>query len=184
MYLLIFFMLLSVELVLLTYVLIKTRSRTTSIWPPRGNKKISISVLMVIFYLIIAGSVWVCIHEWRNPFIQAPWVRYSGLLITGLGLLLYAWCRIYISKNMEFGGKDHLITKGPYEYTRNPLYIADTFIFLGFALISNSLLVMILMIVLVTTLLLLPFIEEPWLLEQYGEHYKNYMEKVPRYIRI
>ncbi len=87
-----------------------------------------------------------------------------------------------MSKKVEFGIKDHLITQGPYQYTRNPLYVADSFIFIGFAFIGNSLLLVILMASLVLIVLLLPLVEEPWLLEQYGEKYRNYTEKTPRFL--
>ena len=86
-----------------------------------------------------------------------------------------------MSKKVEFGNKKHLITRGPYQYTRNPLYIADTFIFIGFAFLGNSLLLFVLMVTLVLTILLLPLVEEPWLLEQYGEPYRNYVKQVPRF---
>lgn len=178
----IFYLILFAEVTLLLIVLNLAFNRRISIWPPRGAKSKSIYVLMVIFYLIIAGSIWICIQEWGSPLIEFQWIRYIGTAISGLGLILYMWCRMHMSKRVEFGGTDHLITNGPYRYTRNPIYIADILIFLGFALLSNSLLVTILMCLLVITLLLLPLIEEPWLLEQYGEKYKNYMSKVPRYL--
>ncbi len=86
-----------------------------------------------------------------------------------------------MSKKVEFGNKNHLVTQGPYQYTRNPLYIADTFIFIGFAFLGNSLLLIMLMALLVVTIFLLPIVEEPWLLEQYGELYRDYMKTTPRF---
>ena len=180
----IFYLIFIVEILSFLFVLINLGNRANSVWPPQERNTKTIYSLMIIFYSIIFGNIWLSIKEWDNALFNIPGLRYLGVFFFILGLLFYAWCRMYMSKKMEFGGKDHLITQGPYQYTRNPLYIADTFIFLGFAFFSNSMLVIILMAVLVFTLLLLPLIEEPWLLEQYGEQYKSYMEKVPRYITI
>lgn len=180
----VFTVLFVIEVIILLSVLFQIGNKNKLIWPPPEGKPNRLYWIIFIFYSLVIGSVWLCVLEWRNTLFGSVWIRDSGLILLLTGLGLYIWCRRYMSKKVEFGGKDHLITQGPYQYTRNPLYIADTFIFLGFALISNSLLVMILMVVLITTLLLLPFIEEAWLLEQYGEQYKNYMKKVPRYIRI
>ncbi|MBT3620755.1 MAG: hypothetical protein HN523_10055 [Porticoccaceae bacterium] len=74
------------------------------------------------------------------------------------------------------------MTQGPYQYTRNPLYAADSFIFIGFALLGNSLLLFILMASLTLIVLLLLLVEEPWLLEQYGGKYQDYSEKTPRFL--
>ena len=136
-----------------------------------------------IFYLLILGNIWLCVLQWSTPLFEMSWIRYFGGALLGLGLILYGWCRVYMSKKVEFGNKDHLITQGPYQYTRNPLYVADTLIFIGFALVGNSLLLIVLMILLVQIILLLPLIEEPWLLEQYGERYRNYMKKTPRFFK-
>lgn len=179
-----FYLIFCIESTLLIFVLINANNQANYIWPPQAGKTQSIYALMFIFYSIIASSIWIGICERTNPLFVAKWFRYVGIFILTLGIVLYTWCRMYISKKIEFGGKGRLITQGPYQYTRNPLYIADTLIFLGFAIISNSLLVYILMILLVIILLFLPLLEEPWLLEQYGKQYEDYMSKVPRYIKI
>ena len=37
------------------------------------------------------------------------------------------------------------------------------------------------MVLLILAILLLPLVEEPWLLEQYGELYTDYMKTTPRF---
>ena len=49
-------------------------------------------------------------------------------------------------------------------------------------LLTNSVRVAILAIGGVFWTLLLPFAEEPWLTEQYGDNYEIYRERVPRFI--
>lgn len=180
----IFYLILSIEIALLVIVITNIDKQVNDFWPPDSGNTRSIYALMFIFYLIIIGIMWIGIQERSNPIFAVLWLRYVGVITLSLGIVLYIWCRMYISKKVEFGAKGRLIVQGPYQYTRNPLYLADTLIFFGFALISNSLLVYILTILLVTILILLPFIEEPWLLKQYGDQYKNYKSVVPRYIYI
>lgn len=177
----IFSPILILEIILLGFIILGSGKQVNKIWPPEEEKSLSIYILMLVFYLIIAGILWIAIIERTNPFFTVNWFRYVGISLLLLGICLYIWCRIYISKKVEFGGKDQLVTQGPYKYSRNPLYIADTLIFLGFAIFSNSMLVFILMILLVATLLLLPLVEEPWLLKQYGKQYEDYKSGVPRY---
>lgn len=176
-----FTVLLTLEVTLLILVLSQIFGKSFHIWPPSEGKSATTFWALGIFYLLIIGSIWLCVLQWSNPLIDQNWIRYLGGTMLGLGLALYGWCRVYMSKKVEFGNKDHLITQGPYQYTRNPLYVADTLIFIGFGFFGNSLLLIILMVLLLLTVLLLPLVEEPWLLEQYGKNYKNYMKMTPRF---
>ena len=177
-----FSVLVTLESVLLLLVLVQIFREDIQIWPPPIEKSAATLLCALgIFYFLIVGSIWLCVLQWTNTVLDYSWIRYLGGMLLGLGLVLYGWSRMYMSKKVEFGNKDRLITEGPYRFTRNPLYVADTFIFVGFALIGNSLLMMILMALLVKIILLLPLIEEPWLLKQYGNQYRDYLEKTPRY---
>lgn len=181
--LILFIALLILEVALLIIVLSQIFGRDFRIWPPPKGKSATMYWALGIFYLLILGNIWLCVLQWSTPLFEMSWIRYFGGALLGLGLILYGWCRVYMSKKVEFGNKDHLITQGPYQYTRNPLYVADTLIFIGFALVGNSLLLIVLMILLVQIILLLPLIEEPWLLEQYGERYRSYMRNTPRFFK-
>lgn len=173
--------LLTLELALLILVLFQIFGKGIRIWPPPKEKPATLYLALGVFYVLIIGSIWLCVLQWSNPLFDLSWIRYFGGALLSLGLRLYGWCRVYMSKRVEFDNKNHLITQGPYQFTRNPLYVADTLIFVGFALIGNSLLLIVLMSLLVFTILLLPLVEEPWLLEQYGGLYRNYMERTPRF---
>lgn len=76
-----------------------------------------------------------------------------------------------------------IIQHGPYQLTRNPIYGAFTFLYVGLALIMNR----------VWPLLLLPALlrimrigvierEEKYLEEKFGSEYTNYKERVPRWL--
>ena len=89
---------------------------------------------------------------------------------------------IHFSKKLEFGFTDKLVTSGPYRYIRNPIYVADVLIALGIAFLVNSLHLHIVLVIFSIMMLLIPIIEEPWLLKQYGANYISYCAKVPRFV--
>lgn len=76
-----------------------------------------------------------------------------------------------------------LVTKGPFRYTRNPLYSSLTLIYTGIALVANALWAMLLLPV---TLLIINRAvierEERYLERKFGEQYLNYKASVPRWI--
>ncbi len=76
-----------------------------------------------------------------------------------------------------------IATDGPFEYTRNPAYLATTMIFAGLATLNNSL----------PSIILLPIIlavmkrgvierEERYLEEKFGEEYLRYKARVGRWV--
>lgn len=75
-----------------------------------------------------------------------------------------------------------LYTEGLYARSRNPQYLGMMIGLVGFALFVNSLFVVILSLAHICWLLLLPFTEEPWLREQFGDEYDDYCNRVPRFV--
>ena len=53
---------------------------------------------------------------------------------------------------------------------------------LGWALITKSFFTLVASLLACIPLMLVPFIEEPWLLSKYGEMYSEYMQIVPRFL--
>ncbi|MFQ6617866.1 MAG: methyltransferase family protein [Fidelibacterota bacterium] len=78
-----------------------------------------------------------------------------------------------------------LVTNGPYAYVRNPLYIANIIIYLGFSVMSWALVPWIFLIVILlfgVQYLLIISLEEDFLIEKFGESYRSYKKAVPRLI--
>lgn len=75
------------------------------------------------------------------------------------------------------------IAKGFYEYCRNPMYLAETFILLGLFFIFGHILLLFypLGFFWVVNLLVL-YIEEPEMRKKFGEQYVKYTKRVPRWI--
>jgi protein-S-isoprenylcysteine O-methyltransferase Ste14 len=75
-----------------------------------------------------------------------------------------------------------LVIKGAYQYTRNPQYIGDSLIIIGFVLLTNSWIVWVIGILALALNILASFTEEPWLKERYGKSYCEYKRRVPRFV--
>src|ERR1700694_2773149 len=76
-----------------------------------------------------------------------------------------------------------LILKGPYRFTRNPMYLGITLFEIGFGLAVNNLWISLFA---VPALLTVHFIavlpEERYLSKKFGESYKAYRTQVRRYL--
>ena len=124
--------------------------------------------------------------DW-NSFQLSPWLRFSvGVPIIGLSLLLAVWAirTLGVHASQGLGGK--LVQQGPYQFTRNPQYVADAFMLAGFAILSGSGLVLVTCLLGMIWFILAPFTEEPWLRTSFGpdSEYDAYLKQVPRFLSL
>ena len=99
-----------------------------------------------------------------------------------LGLVLAAWA-VWAFQDMDFSKPTKVVTTGPYALSRNPMYLAWTLIYLGFAFIVNTLwLIFFLPLVLLITHLVIVSIEERRLQQTFGDDYRQYRKRVRRYL--
>ena len=76
-----------------------------------------------------------------------------------------------------------LISAGPYRYTRNPIYIGFILAYFGFSIVLTSLWILVLLIPVLFILqggVVLP--EEAYLERKFGEAYRKYRARVPRWL--
>ena len=177
-----FFILIFLELLCLSYIIIAYFYPRYRFWPAKTHKPIRNYVLMFWSYLFLIAVVFLSILDSGRILFPAKGISAVGMVMFVTGLGLYIWCCLHLNKKQQFGFKDRLIVSGPYRYVRNPGYIADMLIFTGYALLCNSPYVFVILVVFSLVILLFPLIEEPWLSEQYGEDYVKYYNGVPRYI--
>jgi protein-S-isoprenylcysteine O-methyltransferase Ste14 len=76
-----------------------------------------------------------------------------------------------------------LVTEGPYRFTRNPIYIGFVLVFFGLSIVLTSVWILLL---LVPVLLILQrgvvLREEAYLEEKFGDAYRAYAGRVPRWL--
>lgn len=139
--------------------------------PMKGKEKVAywfyqISNIMIFAYLyflkIKTNSYWF----------------YVGLAIYGLGVLLCLLSVINFAKPEKNG----INLKGLYQFSRNPLYVAYFIYFLGCVLLTQSFILLTILLVFQISTHWIIQSEERWCIQKFGEEYTNYMKNVRRYI--
>jgi protein-S-isoprenylcysteine O-methyltransferase Ste14 len=108
------------------------------------------------------------------------WMPVLGVILIGFGGA-FAFTR-KLGWKQAFGAATGLITSGPYAYSRNPVYVATWVGLLGWAICLLHPLVVVPLVLWAVMYVFAPFLEEPWLVEQFGAEYAKYKETVPRFV--
>ncbi len=159
------------------------------------NEKVAWSfrprTLLFTFETVISG-VLLIITTLNFPLPSTSFdsvLRIIGLSLSIMGLIIAVWAKIAMKKSWGPAGLNHeyqeniLITKGPFSFSRNPIYIGIIFLALGACIALRSYLIF---------LVLIPIIkfyrasvkEEGILEKKFGKSYLEYKNKVPRFLII
>jgi len=106
---------------------------------------------------------------------------YVGLPIALVGVVTYVM--IIVSFITTPIGNEPLTT-GLYRYSRHPMYISQLVMFIGVGIASASWLFLLLTIVYTALSLIYAGSEEDSCLERYGDAYRDYIERTPRWIGL
>jgi protein-S-isoprenylcysteine O-methyltransferase Ste14 len=141
--------------------------------------------------LSVIGFVTVIAHT-ANPswiaWASLPlpvWVRWIGVGVAALGFVLLQWAQNTLGRNWSdlprMLKEQSLITSGPYQYVRHPIYTAFILILGSSLLISSNWLVGLAWIgmTVVEVASRIGF-EESLMLEFFGDEYRNYMKRTGR----
>lgn len=144
---------------------------------------------ILLLPVTVAGIIPYLIHN--RP---AAWVpdgmalRITGIVLLAAGLTLFVLTvALFVRKGKgtlaPWTPTQQLIISGPYRYCRNPMISGVLFILLGEALLlrSTPILIEAVLVFVVNTLYFI-LSEEPGLLERFGEEYREYKERVPRWL--
>jgi len=105
---------------------------------------------------------------------------YVGLSVFIIGLILMTIATF----NFITTPADLLITKGLYQFSRHPMYLATFFICLGSAIAAASWLFIFFSVIIALCFQQEALIEERYCLEKYGSAYQEYMISVPRWFGL
>jgi protein-S-isoprenylcysteine O-methyltransferase Ste14 len=105
----------------------------------------------------------------------------AGWLLVSAGVLAAAWASAAAGE-MDIENPNRLLCRGPYAFSRHPMYTAWTMVYSGLLLVLNSLwLVFLLPVLLFYTHRFAVLPEERSLEEKFGEEYLQYAARVRRY---
>jgi protein-S-isoprenylcysteine O-methyltransferase Ste14 len=152
------------------------------IWPPSQQHAWGQYVMLILFIVSSVGVVLLGLVDWSR-FIIPAWIRTAaGVPLWLIGNLLALWAMAALGVAPTSGDEGALVRRGPYGFSRNPQYLGFIIGLVGWALMANSALTLVASIVGIIPLALVPFAEEPWLLERYGAAYADYRRTVPRFV--
>ena len=136
------------------------------------------------FFITGMAIVLSYIYDWsfaRIDILNLP-LKVIGVLLIIFGFYMDLSAKMK-SKLFEKVADNILITDGIYAYVRNPVYCGMFLVCVGAVLIVNNLLLLVAPLVCwIYMTLFLIFTEEKWLVDMYGEEYKEYCKKVNRCI--
>lgn len=101
-----------------------------------------------------------------------------GLMIYVIGFALYSATWITIAKTE----KGKVFSRGPYRFSRHPVYISSAILFIGAGFISQSWFFLGLSIVVGISHMYNALAEEKICMETFGDEYKHYMTNTPRWV--
>ena len=127
----------------------------------------------VIYLLLIVYSIFIPLK------LGTVWF-YVGLTVYLLGIIPYTM--VYV--NFATTPPDKLVTKGIYRYSRHPMYLALFPVFLGAGIATASWVFLLLSVVYMIMPLLFVDTEERHCLKFYGDAYREYIDRTPRWIGI
>jgi protein-S-isoprenylcysteine O-methyltransferase Ste14 len=146
---------------------------------------------VVVLPPLLFGSALVAVLAlhwlWPMPIFGHAVVRWSGLALIMFAVAIAVWG----TKTMHAAGTNisplqpamSIVTSGPFRFSRNPLYVALTLLYLGLTLAFNTWWGIV---VLIPLLLILHYgvvlREERYLEQKFGETYKGYRSSVRRYL--
>ncbi len=142
--------------------------------PPHNEKEKKLNVIAVLIELVSA------IYSFFLPLkLGTAWL-YIGLLVYLFGMIF----TIVAGTNLGSTPTDRPATKGLYRISRNPIYLGNFLIFIGIGIASASWLFLLLIALFITLQHILIGAEERWCLEKYGDAYREYMNRTPKWIGI
>jgi protein-S-isoprenylcysteine O-methyltransferase Ste14 len=128
---------------------------------------ISVWIVMFLYSVFLPLSL-------GTPFL------YTGIVLFVVGLVVFwiagiPWATTPI---------DEPITKGLYRYSRHPIYIGVFIQYIGIGIASTSGLFLLLVVIQIALSIIVVPAEERFCLEKYGDAYREYMNKTPRWIGL
>lgn len=158
------------------------------IWPPSGRDTWQYRLTWTLFTLSFVGFLVVGGLDAGSLGLRR-WLGEGGTLILGSmlfmgGTALASYAMGFLGLRGALGLEAELVTEGPFALSRNPGYVGDLLLIVGFVLLTDSRLAGVVGVVGALWFLLAPLAEEPWLEEQYGDAYRRYKERHPRFLGL
>jgi protein-S-isoprenylcysteine O-methyltransferase Ste14 len=150
----------------------------------REKEKISISSVynrreMIILYSYHIIAFLLLIYSIFLPLRLGTAWFYTGLPIALLGLAIYTLVIVSFATTPL---DREVLSKGPFRYSRHPMYLSSSLAYIGVGIACASWLFLLLSVAYMVLSMISAVSEERFLLKKYGDAYRKYMNKTPRWV--
>jgi protein-S-isoprenylcysteine O-methyltransferase Ste14 len=136
--------------------------------------------LLVAFGIVFMGLLAIDFSRSKGLLIGEPLaLRALGIALIILGATVRIWAFIGLRNTWRV---DHLVTSGIYGRTRNPIYLSFMIAILGVAFFFDTWLGFAWATASFATLYQLARVEESDLEKAFGDEYRRYRTRVPRFV--
>ena len=152
------------------------------LWPPKRYTMATPILVWVPTFTLFGILIVLGVMEWGSLPIPT-WLRFGvGVPLIVAGNVV-VWSEVAQFGIAQTGGaKGSLRTEGMYRYSRNPQYVADIAMIVGWIMLCASSGAVLVGFAGIAALITAPFAEEPWLKEQYGSAFEDYRATVRRFL--
>lgn len=147
--------------------------------------------LMVLPFWIGVPMILMSLNSvWNLPVFGNPLIKMIGIICVILGFCLSLYSTYIFAKKGKgtpapIAPTKRLTRTGLYRITRNPMYVGYAFYYLGLFFFNGHILLLLYFFAVVTIInIFLIYYEEPQLEIKFGDKYREYKKKVPRWIRV
>ncbi|AFM34637.1 MULTISPECIES: methyltransferase family protein [Stutzerimonas stutzeri subgroup] len=140
-----------------------------------------------VIYLLFLAAAWLLESVLPIALPRNLWTHYLGWGLIDAGVLLMLWAGLLMlwrrTTVNPYGKPAKLMEEGPFGFSRNPIYLADSLIYCGIALLWGTLWPWLLLPALVFTMQRGVIVHEERLLTQlFGDDYLAYCGRVRRWL--
>ncbi len=152
------------------------------LWPPLNSTRLKQFTVWFLTAAVFVSAFVLGVQGW-NQFDWPTVPRLSvGVPLIVVGNLVVWRGVIRLGLKVTGGEVGSLVTSGLYRHSRNPQYVADIAILLGWQVCCASFLSLPVVVAGVVVLLIAPLAEEPWLRAIHGKAYDQYCLRTRRYL--
>jgi len=151
----------------------RTERATQSIPLTKTKKRLALSTHAVIMPVAAIYSIFLPLET------GTAWL-YAGLFIFALALVM----TVMISTNFAATPPGEPVTRGVYRISRHPIYLSGFLLYVSMGIACASWVLLLLAVAWIVLWNIVVPAEERFLLEKYGDAYRKYMDRTPRWIGI
>jgi len=152
---------------------VSTKRATESIPLSKTHKRLALSTHVIIMPLAFIYCIFLPLK------LGTAWF-YVGITIFALAVIM----TIMTSVNYATTPLDKPVTKGIYRVSRHPIYLGAFLFYLGIGITAASWILLLFALAWIIIWNIVVPEEEHILIEKYGDSYREYMNKTPRWIGI